>query len=102
MRFKIGGRDAGNTAAQDFSDDAGGIIGTVNAKIGELVRHDALRVKRAEAGFIAEQWATRHGHTPGKKDFDTGIKPYYGDAGVAEEFGSAGLRVGAAAEGENG
>jgi hypothetical protein len=101
MRFQIGGWDSSDAAAKDFRDNRGGIARTVNAKIGELVGDDALRVKRAEAGFIAEERAAGHGHAAGKKDFDAGIEPDDGDAGVAEKFGSAGLRVGAAAEGEN-
>jgi len=102
MRFEIGGRDAGNAPAKNFSDDGGGVAGTVHAKIGELVRNDALRVKRAKAGLVAEQRAAGHGHAARKKNLDAGIEPDHRDAGVAEEFGSAGLRVSAATESENG
>jgi len=102
MRFKIGGRDAGNSAAKNFGDNHGRVIGTVHAKIGELVRDNALRVKRAEAGLIAEKWAAGHGHAARKQDFHAGIEPDHGNPGVAKKFGSPGLRVGAAAEGQHG
>ena len=101
MRFQIGGWHAGNAAAENFGDDDGGVAGTVDAKISELVRNNALGVQAAEAGFIAEERAARHGHAAGKKDFDAGVEPDDGDAGVAEKFRGAGLRVGATAEGED-
>src|SRR5258705_10342526 len=101
MRFKVGCRDAGNPAAQNFGDDGGGIRGTVHAKIGELVRNDALGVQRAETGFIAEQWAARHGHATREKNFNAGVEPDDRDAGVAEKFGVAVVRVGSAGEGKH-
>jgi len=102
MRFKIGSRGAGNAATKNFGDDHGGVAGAVHAKIGKLVRNNTLGVKRAEAGFIAEERAARHGHAAREQDFDAGVKPDHRDARVAEKFGSAGLRVGAAAESEDG
>jgi len=101
MRFKLGGRNAGYPAPQDLRDNHGGIAGTVYAEIGELVRNAALRVQRAEAGFIAEQRAARHGHATREKNFNARVQPDDRDAGVAEKFGSAGLRVGSAAEGKH-
>jgi len=102
MRLQIGGWDAGNAAAENFGDNGGRIAGTVDAKIGKLIGNDPLRMKRAEAGFIAEERAAGHRHAAGKQDFNTGVEPDDGDAGVAEKFGSAGLRVGATAEGKDG
>ena len=102
MRLQIGGWDAGNAAADNFGDNGGRIAGTVDAKIGKLIGNDPLRMKRAEAGFIAEERPAGHSHAAGEKDLDAGVEPDYGNAGVAEKFGGAGLRVGAAAEGEDG
>jgi hypothetical protein len=102
MRFEIGSRGACNAAAKNFGDDHGSVAGTVHAKIGKLVRNDALGVKRAEAGFIAEKRPAGHGHAAREQDFDAGVEPDDRDTRVAEKFGSAGLRVGAAAESEDG
>src|SRR5258708_549073 len=101
MRFDLCGRDAGYAAAKDLRDNQGGVVGAVDAKIGELVRNDALGVQRAETGFIAEQWTARHGHATREKNFNAGVEPDDRDAGVAEKFGSARLRVGSAAEGKH-
>ena len=59
-------------------------------------------MKRAKAGFIAEERPTGHGHAAGKKDVDGCVEPNYGDAGVTEKFGGSGLGIGAATEREDG
>jgi hypothetical protein len=89
-------------AAEDFRDDLRGFGGAVHAIVRELIRGQALFVERAEAGFVAEERAAGHGHAAGKKYFKRRIQPQDGSAGRAEKFGTAGLRVGAAAESENG
>ena len=101
MRFEIGGRGAGYAAAKYFGDDDGGITGAVNAKIGQLVRNDPLRVKSAEAGFIAEKRAAGHGHAAGEKDLDAGVEPDHWNPGIAEKFGSTRLGISAAAKRED-
>jgi len=93
------GRDA---AAEDFGDDLRWFTGAVDAMVGELVGREALGVERAEAGFVAEERAARHGHAAGEQDVDGRIEPENGDPGVAKKIGAAGLRVGAAAESEDG
>ena len=90
-----------DVAAEDFGNDASGFAGAVDAMVGKLVGGKALRVEGAEAGFVAEERATGHGHAAGEEDFGGGVEPNDRDAGGAQEFGGAGLRVGAAAEGEN-
>ena len=91
-----------NAATQDFGHNRSGVAGTINAKISELIGREALGVQRAKAEFVAEQGTPGHGHAAGEKDLDGRIEPDDGDAGVAQEFGSPGLRVGAATEGEDG
>lgn len=100
MRIGIGfGEDA---QAEDVGDDRGGITAAVHAKIGELVRGQALGVECAEAGFVAEERAAGHGHTAREKGFDGSVQPDDRNALGFEEFGSAVLRISAAAESENG
>jgi hypothetical protein len=101
MRFEIGRRNARNPAAKNFRHDDGGIPGTIHAKIGKLVRNDALRVERPEAGFIAKQRAACHGHAAGQQNLDGRIQPNHGNARIAEKFGGACLRVGAAPKSEH-
>ena len=96
--MRVGGDDV---AAEDFGDDAGGFAGAVDAMVGELIGGKALSVECAEAGLVAEERATGHSHAAGEEDFGGGVEPNDRDAGGAEEFGGAGLGVGASAEGEN-
>src|SRR5579863_2408773 len=88
-------------ATQNFGDDARGFAGAVDAMIGELIGREALRVECAEARLVAEERATGHGHAAREQDFDGGVEPNDGDAGGAKKFGSALLRVSAAAESEH-
>lgn len=96
MRFA--GAVGNDVEAEDFGDDASGFAGAVDAVIGELIGRETLRVQGAEAGLVAEERAAGHGHAAGEKDFDRRVEPDDGDAGGAEKFGRALLRVGAAAE----
>jgi hypothetical protein len=89
-------------AAEDFRDDLRGFGRAVDAIVRELIRGQALLVKRAEAGLITEERAAGHGHAAGKQNFERGIQPKNRSAGSAEEFRTAGLRVSAAAESEDG
>ena len=100
MRFVSTG--CNNAAAEDFGDDLGSFSGTVHAVVGKLVGREALGVERSKAGFIAEERATRHGHAARKQNFDRRIQPENGNASGAQEFGAAVLRIGAAAEREDG
>ncbi len=70
--------------------------------IGELIGREALRIERAETGFIAEKRAASHGHTTREKDVNGGVQPNDRNPGVAEKFRGARLRVGAAPESDNG
>ncbi len=87
---------------QDFSDNRSRVSGTINAKISELIGRKALGVERAKTGFVAKDGSAGHGCAPREKDLDGRIEPDNGDAGIAQEFGSPGLRVGAAAKSEDG
>jgi len=91
-----------NATAEDFGDDLRGLRGAIDAIVCELIGRQALRVKRAEAVFVAEERAAGHSHAAGKQDFERGIQPKNGSASSAEKFGAAGLRVSAATEGEDG
>ena len=55
-------------------------------------------MKRAEAGLVAKEWPTSHGHATSEQDVDGGVQPDHWNAGISEEFGSAGLGVSAATE----
>jgi hypothetical protein len=94
--------NACDSPTQNFSDHNGGVSRAIDTKIGELIGGEALGVERPKAGFIAEQRATRHRHATGKKNFDGGVQPDDGDAGIAKKFGGAGLRVGTSAESKDG
>ncbi len=59
-------------------------------------------MQRAKAGFIAEQWPASHGHAAREQGFDRGIEPDDGDSLRAQKIRRARLRVGAAAEREDG
>src|ERR1700722_3382385 len=87
--------------AQDFRDDARGLSGAVDAMLGELIGRQALRVERAEARFVAEEWADGHGHTAREQDFDGCVEPHDRHAGGAEKFRRAWLRVSATTEREH-
>src|SRR6516225_6203826 len=91
-----------NAAAQDFGDHLRRLAGTVYAVVGKLIRREALSVERAKAGFVAEQRAAGHGHAAGEQNFYGRIQPENGNARGAEKFRATGLRVGAAAEGDDG
>lgn len=101
--YQVGfvGAAGDDVEAEDFGDDARGLAGAVDSMVGELVRREALRVERAEAGFVAKERAAGHGHAAGEQDFDGSVEPDDGHAGGAEEFGRALLRVRAAAECEH-
>ena len=100
MRFVSAGSN--NAAAENFRDDLGGFAGTVNAIVGELIGRQTLRVERAEAGFIAKKRAPGHGHATREEDVERGVQPEDGRMRSTEKFGAAGLRVGSAAESEDG
>ena len=91
-----------NAEAEDLSDDLGGLARAVHAVVGELVRRQSLRVEGAEAGLVAEKRPTSHGHAAGKKHFDRGIEPKNRNASEAQELRATRLRIGSAAEGEDG
>ena len=57
-------------AAEDFRNHLRRLSGTINVMISELVRGEPLCVKRAKAGFIAEEWAAGHGHAAGEQHVD--------------------------------
>jgi hypothetical protein len=88
-------------AAEDFGDDAGRVAGAVDAMLGLLIGGQALGVESAEAGLVAEERATSHGHAAGEEDIGGSVEPDNGDAGGAKELGGTGLCVGAAAECED-
>jgi len=89
-------------AAENFCDHLRGFGGAVDAIVRELIGRQPLLVECAETGFVAKERAAGHGHAAGKKNLERGIQPEDGSAGSAEELGAAGLRVSAAAEGEDG
>jgi len=101
MRFKIGSRNPGNATAKNFCDHDSRVAGAVHTKICQLIRSDALRVKRAETRFIAEKRAPGHGQAAGKQHFDTGVEPDDGHARVAQKFRRARLRIGATTKRED-
>ncbi len=88
--------------AQNFRDHAGGVAGAIDAMVGELIRGQALGVEGAKTLFVAEERAAGHGHAAGEEEIGGRVEPEYGNASRAEEFRAAGLRVGAAAESEDG
>ena len=98
---RFAGATGDDVEAENFGDDAGGFAGAVDAMVGELVGRQALRMERAEAGFVAEERAAGHGHAAREEDFDGSVEPDHGHACGAKKFGSALLGVGAAAEREN-
>jgi hypothetical protein len=91
-----------NAAAQNFRDNLSWFARAVHSVVGELIGRQALRVERAEAGFIAEERTAGHGHASRKKNFDGRIQPQNRGTRGAQKFGAARLRVGAAAKSENG
>ena len=99
MGFAAGAGD--NSEAQDFGDRLRGIDGAVDAVVGELIGRQTLGVEGAKTGFVAEERAASHGHATAQQDFRWGVEPEDGNACGAKKFGAAGLRVGAATEGEN-
>ena len=56
----------------------------------------------AEAGFIAEERTSGHGHAPGKQKLDGRIEPEDRGAGVPQKFRAAGLSVRTTTQRENG
>jgi len=100
MRF-VSAR-SNNAAAENFRDDLGGFAGTVNAMVGELIGRQTLRVECAEAGFIAEKRPAGPGHTTREEDVERRVQPEDGSVRSAKKIRAAGLRVGSAAEGEDG
>src|SRR5271157_1578879 len=93
--------DPGNAAAQDFADHGGKVAGTLDTIISKLVRREPLRVERAKAGFVAEQWPSRHGHATRQQNFDRSIDPDDRYAGVARKFRRPGLCVRASPQRQN-
>ena len=91
-----------NPEAQDVSRDFGGFAGAVNAIVGKLVRRQPLCVEGAEARFVPEQGASRHGHAAGKQDLDGGVEPKNGNARGTQEFRTSRLRVGTATKSKDG
>jgi hypothetical protein len=100
MRFGVSGLASHQTAAKNFSDDSGGIARAIDTEIREFVGRQALGMKRAESGLVAKQRASSHGHAAREKHIDWRIEPNYRNACIAEEFRSAGLRVGTAPQGK--
>src|SRR5712692_1274963 len=90
-----------NAAAQNFGNHLRGFAGAIHAVIGKLVRRETLLVKLAKAAFVAEQRPISHGHAAREQNFNGRIEPEHRSPGGTEEFGAAGLRVGAAAERED-
>src|SRR6266852_560342 len=90
-----------NPTAENFCYDAGGFAGTVDAVVGLLIGGQTLRVKGAKAGLVSKQRAAGHGHAAGQQNIEGGVQPDDGDAGGAQKLRRTGLRVGAAAEGED-
>ena len=88
--------------AQNFRDHACGVGGAIDAMVRELIRGKALSVEGAETLFVAEERAAGHGHAAGEEQVGGRVEPEDGNAGGAEKFRAAGLRVGAAAESEDG
>src|SRR5215472_13885943 len=91
-----------NAAAQNLGDHLGGFGGTVHAVISKLIRSEALRVEFAEAGFVTKERAAGHGHAAREQNFQGRIEPKHNGPCGAEKFRAAGLRVGAAAQGDDG
>ncbi len=98
MHF-AGGRN--DPAAKNFRDDLPGLAGAIDAKIGQLIGRQALRMELPKADFIAKERAAGHGHAASEQDFDGRIEPKDGHSGGAKKFGAALLGVRAAAESEN-
>ena len=93
---------AGEDAEAEYVGyDERGFASAIHAIIGELVRGQALRVKVAKAGFIAEKWAAGHSHAPREQSFDRRIEPDDRDALHAQKIRCASLSVGSAAESEH-
>jgi len=90
-----------NAAAQDFRDDLSGVAGAVHLVVRELIRGKPLRVERAKTGFIAEERPASHRHTAGKQKLNGGIEPQNRNTGISQEFRTARLSVGPAAERED-
>jgi hypothetical protein len=90
-----------NSTAENFCNDAGRFAGTVDAVVGLLIGRQTLGVKGAKAGFVSKQRAAGHGHAASQQNIEGGVQPNDGDAGCAQKLRRAGLRVGAAAEGED-
>jgi hypothetical protein len=101
-RCKFAGGDASNPPPKNFGNHNGGISGAIDAKIGELIRGETLRMKRPEAGLVAEERPARHSHATREKDVDRSVQPDDRDAGIAQEFGGARLGIGASAESNDG
>src|SRR5579883_3489401 len=94
-----GSRD--DAAAKNFGDDLRRLAGAIDAKIGQLIGRQALRMELAEARFVAKERAAGHCHAAGEQNFDGRIEPEDGHGGGAKKFGAALLGVRAAAESEN-
>jgi hypothetical protein len=81
-RLKLSGAKACDAATKNFGDNKGRVAGALNAKISELIRGETLRMERAEAGFVAEQGATGHGHAAREQNVYRGIQPDNGNSGI--------------------
>ena len=86
MHFAGGGNDP---AAKNFRDDLPGLAGAIDAKIGQLIGRQALRMELAEARFVAKERAAGHCHAAGEQNFDRRIEPKDRYSGGAKKFGAA-------------
>src|SRR5579885_2284127 len=94
-----GSRD--DAASKNFGDDLRRLAGAIDAKIGQLIGRQALRMELAEARFVAKERAAGHCHAAGEQNFDRRSEAKDRYSGGAKKCGAALLGVRAAAESEN-
>src|SRR5580693_7972312 len=72
-RCKFAGGNASNPPPKNFGNHNGGVTRAIDAKIGELIRRETLRMERAEAGLVAEERPAGHRHATGEKNVDRSV-----------------------------
>jgi len=95
-------RGCNNAAAENFGDNLSGFPGTVDAVVGQPVGRETLVIERAETDLVAEKRTAGHGHTAREQNIERRVQPENRSSGSTQKLSTAGLSVGAAAEGEDG
>jgi len=96
MRIGIGLRKYAEP--ENIGDDDRRIATAVDAKIGQLIGRETLRVQRAKAGFVAKQRTSGHGHATREQSLDRRIEPDDRNVLRTQKFRRTMLRIGASTQ----